>query len=105
MSSSDSGTGVDFELYRYTPSLAAAILFLVLFIFITAYHLYQVIRMRSWYMVVFVTGGICKSNREPDGQMANGLMSAVQFRLSDISVEPWLIAIRSQFPSIQSKRS
>lgn len=61
MSSSDSGTGIDFQLYRYTPSLAAAILFLVLFVLITAYHIYQVIRMRSWYMLVFVTGGVCKS--------------------------------------------
>ena len=61
-SSSYSGNGFDFQLYRYTPSLAAAILFTVLFFLITAYHLYQVVRMRSWYMLVFVTGGICKSN-------------------------------------------
>lgn len=61
MSSSNSAaTTIDFQLYRYVPSLAAAILFVVLFVLITAYHLYQVVRMRSWYMLVFVTGGICK---------------------------------------------
>lgn len=50
----------EFKLYRYTPSLGAAILFLVLFALITLYHLYQVIRLRSWYFLVFVIGGVCK---------------------------------------------
>ncbi|KAF9886484.1 hypothetical protein FE257_011391 [Aspergillus nanangensis] len=58
MSSNDAGSGFTFKLYRYTPSLAPAVLFLILFIVITAIHLYQVIRMRSWYMLVLVTGGI-----------------------------------------------
>ncbi|KAE8337175.1 hypothetical protein BDV24DRAFT_167586 [Aspergillus arachidicola] len=48
----------EFKLYRYTPSLGAAILFLVLFALITLYHLYQVIRLRSWYFLVFVIGGV-----------------------------------------------
>ncbi|PLN80227.1 RTA1 like protein [Aspergillus taichungensis] len=56
--SSSSNPAIDFQLYRYVPSRAAAILFLVLFIVTTAYHIYQVVRMRSWYMIVFVTGGI-----------------------------------------------
>ncbi|KAI3057519.1 hypothetical protein CBS147343_10306 [Aspergillus niger] len=47
-----------YELYRYTPSLAAAILFLVLFIFITAYHVYQMAQARAWYFTCFVLGGI-----------------------------------------------
>ena len=51
---------IDFQLYRYTPSLAAAILFIVLFVLITAYHLYQVIRAKCWYFLIFVVGGVCK---------------------------------------------
>ncbi|GAA90897.1 hypothetical protein ASPFODRAFT_196446 [Aspergillus luchuensis CBS 106.47] len=47
-----------YELYRYTPSLAAAILFTVLFIFITAYHAYQMAQARAWYFTCFVLGGI-----------------------------------------------
>lgn len=58
--SSSSNPAIDFQLYRYVPSRAAAILFLVLFIITTAYHIYQVVRMRSWYMLVFVTGGVCE---------------------------------------------
>lgn len=50
----------DFKLYRYTPSLVAAILFTVLFVLATFYHLYQVVRTRSWYFIVFVIGGACK---------------------------------------------
>ena len=52
--------GVDFVLYRYTPSLVAAIIFIVLFVLTTAFHLYQVIRTRSWYFLIFVAGGACK---------------------------------------------
>ncbi|CAP93844.1 hypothetical protein E8E15_009000 [Penicillium rubens] len=48
---------VDFELYRYTPSLVAAIIFIVLFALATAYHLYQVVRTRFWYFTIFVLGG------------------------------------------------
>lgn len=50
----------EFKLYRYTPSLAAAVIFLVLFVFATVYHLYQVTRARCWYFVIFVIGGVCK---------------------------------------------
>ncbi|KAI3286475.1 hypothetical protein DTO002I6_8146 [Penicillium roqueforti] len=51
------GEGVDFELYRYTPSLVAAIIFIVLFVLTTTFHLYQVVRTRSWYFIIFVVGG------------------------------------------------
>jgi hypothetical protein len=54
--------GVDFELYRYTPSLVAAVIFIVLFVLATAYHLYQVVRPRFWYFTIFVVGGACESN-------------------------------------------
>ncbi|KAA8626421.1 RTA1 like protein [Pyrenophora tritici-repentis] len=35
---------VHFKLYRYDPSMAAAILFTILFFFITILHLYQMLR-------------------------------------------------------------
>jgi hypothetical protein len=50
---------VDFKLYRYDPSLAAAIVFVVLFFIITALHFYQMMRTRTWIFVPFVLGGIC----------------------------------------------
>ncbi|KAJ5990327.1 hypothetical protein N7522_010534 [Penicillium canescens] len=55
--STNENDGVSFKLYRYTPSLVAAIIFIVLFALATLYHLYQVVRTRSWYFTVFVVGG------------------------------------------------
>lgn len=55
-----STNGSEFNLYRYTPSLAAAVIFIILFVLATFYHLYQVARTRCWYFTVFVIGGFCK---------------------------------------------
>ncbi|KAF7589559.1 hypothetical protein BBP40_004138 [Aspergillus hancockii] len=57
MTSNEDGK-IDFQLYRYTPSLVAAVIFIVLFVLATAYHLYQTARVRCWYFLIFVTGGI-----------------------------------------------
>ncbi|RAK81097.1 RTA1 domain-containing protein [Aspergillus fijiensis CBS 313.89] len=48
---------IDFKLYRYTPSRAAAVIFVVLFSLTTAYHVYQLTRRRAWYFLAFVIGG------------------------------------------------
>lgn len=49
-----------FSYYHYDPSVAAAILFIVLFLLTTLLHMYQLIRTRTWFLVPFVLGGICK---------------------------------------------
>ncbi|KAH8629761.1 hypothetical protein IG631_14338 [Alternaria alternata] len=51
---------VDFKLYRYNPSMAAAVIFIVLFLLITALHFYQMMRTRTWIFIPFVIGGVCK---------------------------------------------
>jgi hypothetical protein len=61
--STNENDGVSFKLYRYTPSLVAAIIFIVVFALATLYHLYQVVRTRSWYFTIFVGGGACEFNR------------------------------------------
>ncbi|GFF30135.1 protein RTM1 [Aspergillus lentulus] len=48
---------IDFKLYRYTPSTAAAALFVALFLLTTIYHVYQLSRTRAWYFIAFVVGG------------------------------------------------
>lgn len=57
---SNSGADSDFQLYRYTPSIAAAIIFITSFALTTLYHGYQLIKSRSWYLVAFAVGGLCK---------------------------------------------
>ncbi|KAL5335531.1 RTA1 like protein [Aspergillus crustosus] len=49
---------IDFQLYRYTPKLAPAALFLALFSLTTAYHIYQIHQKRAWYFTAFVLGGL-----------------------------------------------
>ncbi|KAK9851440.1 hypothetical protein MYU51_009747 [Penicillium brevicompactum] len=49
---------IDFQLYRYTPSLPAAVIFIVLFVLTTACHVYQIIKCRAWYFTAFVLGGV-----------------------------------------------
>lgn len=54
-------TGNDlFKLYRYDPSLAAAIIFIVLFLLITAWHSFILLRTKTWFFIPFVLGGFCQ---------------------------------------------
>ena len=51
----------DFELYRYTPSLAAAAVSAAVFAILTALHSWRLLRVRAYYFTPFTIGGICKS--------------------------------------------
>ncbi|KAB8606219.1 hypothetical protein FH972_025850 [Carpinus fangiana] len=44
--------------YRYEPSIAAAILFAILFFLITTFQSWQIYKAKNWYYVVFVIGGL-----------------------------------------------
>ena len=48
-----------FHLYAYTPSLAAAIIFIILFALTTTLHTYQLIKTRAWYLIPIAIGGLC----------------------------------------------
>ncbi|KAL4977916.1 RTA1 like protein [Aspergillus desertorum] len=51
-------SAIEFKLYRYTPSRAAAALFVALFSLTTLYHVSQLWRRRAWYFIAFVVGGL-----------------------------------------------
>lgn len=75
---SDSEEYVDFQLYRYEPSVAAAVIFVVLFVLTTLWHLYQLIKSRSWYFIAFVLGGICEFFSTPESTFSmTGLEQSV----------------------------
>jgi hypothetical protein len=42
--------------YAYDPSLMAAVVFTLLFIASSGYHMWQIWRLRSWYFVPFLVG-------------------------------------------------
>ena len=51
----------DFKFYRYDPSLAAAIVFAILFLLTSLLHIYQLVRSRTWYLTALVIGGIMET--------------------------------------------
>lgn len=59
MASSKSGS-VDFQYFRYDPSLAAAIIFIAAFMITSTFHVYQMISTRTWYLIPLVIGGCCQ---------------------------------------------
>ena len=50
-----------YYLWHYVPSIAAAIVFAILFAAITAAHLWKMIQTRMWFCIPFVFGGCCMS--------------------------------------------
>lgn len=51
-----------YPLWRYVPSLPAAIVFAILFGIATVLHGFMMVKNRSWFCLPFVVGGICKSS-------------------------------------------
>ena len=48
-----------FVFYRYHPSLIAVVMFVVLFGFTSALHVYQMVVKRAWFLVLFIIDGLC----------------------------------------------
>ncbi|RDK41557.1 hypothetical protein M752DRAFT_267065 [Aspergillus phoenicis ATCC 13157] len=48
------------ELYMYTPSLALAIIGVILFSALTTIHLYRMIESKAWFGIFFVLGGLAE---------------------------------------------
>lgn len=61
MSDAGSGGKIDYELYRYTPSIPAAAVFVVVFAFLSISHLIVLVRHRSYFFIPFLVGLFCKS--------------------------------------------
>ncbi|KAG4431803.1 hypothetical protein IFR05_012711 [Cadophora sp. M221] len=54
---SSTGSSYDWKAYRYDPSLVAAVVFIVCFVVTTFFHLYQLVRTRTWYFIPLCIGG------------------------------------------------
>ncbi|KAH8814869.1 RTA1 like protein-domain-containing protein [Xylogone sp. PMI_703] len=57
MAHSDNGTVPKFVFYHYDPSMAGAVIFIILFVITTFFHCYQLLRTRTWYFIPLVIGG------------------------------------------------
>ncbi|KAJ5466156.1 hypothetical protein N7530_009943 [Penicillium desertorum] len=47
-----------FAFYRYNPSMGGAVLFTLLFMGTTFYHIFQMCKTRTWFFIPFVIGGL-----------------------------------------------
>lgn len=59
----------DFKLYRYTPSLPAAIVFVIAFAGLSVLHTWKLMKHRAYYFTAFTVGGYCKSLFDRRDQM------------------------------------
>lgn len=49
----------DVYLWKYLPSIPAAVIFVILFSVVMAAHLWRMVRTRTWFCSAFAVGGIC----------------------------------------------
>ncbi|KAK1593642.1 RTA1 like protein [Colletotrichum navitas] len=54
----DSSGSFDFQLYRYTPSLPAAVVSVAVFAILTILHTWRLYRARAFYFTAFTIGGL-----------------------------------------------
>ncbi|CRL23250.1 RTA1 like protein [Penicillium camemberti] len=47
-----------FAFYRYDPSMGGAVLFAILFMGTTFYHIFQMFKARTWFFIPYVIGGL-----------------------------------------------
>ena len=62
MANPPSSPSFDWKMYRYVPSLPAAILFLILFSILTLLHVYTYVRTRKTSTIYIILGGLCKAH-------------------------------------------
>ena len=44
----------------YLPSIAAAVIFILIFAVLTTYHVFLLFKNRTWFCIPFVVGGLCE---------------------------------------------
>lgn len=81
------GGSFDFKLYRYVPSLTAAVIMTVLFGGLSTAHIFRLVRNKTWFCVPLVVGGICMLSRLPD-ETADMLTTTPQSKQSATSAAP-----------------
>lgn len=65
MAESSSDGAVTFALYRYTPSIPAAVIMAVAFGFLAVFHAYRLIREKTYFFIPFIIGLVCESLQYP----------------------------------------
>lgn len=61
-------SSIDFALYRYTPSIAAASIFAAVFLVITIFHCIRLWRCRAYFFIPFIIGLLCENSPISSGK-------------------------------------
>jgi hypothetical protein len=60
MSAEEIAAASSFKLYHYDPTIAGAVIFVLLFLATTGLHFWQMFKSRCWFLLPLVVGGICE---------------------------------------------
>lgn len=64
-------------LYRYSPSLVAAIIAIIAFAILTLLHTYRMIKSKLWFCLPFTIGGLCEYTRPCNNPSGPRIRSAI----------------------------
>lgn len=64
-----------FKLYHYDPTIAGAVIFVLLFSVTTAIHFWQLLKSRCWFLLPLAIGGICELHGPGRQQLGIGIQS------------------------------
>lgn len=56
----DLAAASSFRLYHYDPTIAGAVIFVLLFSATTAIHFGQLLKSRCWFLLPLAIGGVCE---------------------------------------------
>jgi hypothetical protein len=49
-----------YYVWHYVPSIAAAVIFIILFLALTAFHCWKLFKTKVRFTIPFAVGGLCK---------------------------------------------
>lgn len=65
MANPPSSPEFDWKMYRYVPSLAGAIIALIVFLIMAALHTWQFLKLRKVIILYVIAGAMCTCSIEP----------------------------------------
>jgi len=48
-----------YQFWTYVPSMPAAVIFMLIFLFMTALHCWKMFKTKTWFCIAFTLGGLC----------------------------------------------
>jgi hypothetical protein len=95
----DNNEVINFAYYRYDPSMAGAAIFILVFMATTFYHVFQLLKTRTWFFIPFVIGGFCELDKPNKKAKVTDSSSRVHWiywtryvKQAEPELDPWSIS-------------